>query len=339
MKKTTLFFVGIMVFISILGWYGYVQIFSIHHAPEDTFFVIRSGENLDKIAQNLEDQGLISQKWLLKLYAKLRNIDTNVKSGSYAIPTTYAPSDLLLLFSEGKETPDEVELTFLEGWTNEDMAAYAEQQDIASSQEFLQVAQNAEMFRDDFMFLSDENIRTLEGYLFPDTYKVFRNASAEQLVRKMLENFGVQVLKLKDDISKTDQSLHDTVIMASILEKEVRTYGSKTKVAGILSNRLKDHMLLQVDASINYITKKNNVRSTLADLEIDSPYNTYKYFGLPIGPLGNPGLDSLKAALNPEKNDYFFYLTDASGNIYFAESYEQHLMNKRKYLTDVPLGQ
>ena len=174
----------------------------------------------------------------------------------------------------------------------------------------------------------------LEGYLFPDTYRIFRDATAEDIIAKMLDNFNGKLSPaMRADISKQGKSIHDIVVMSSIVEKEVRSAADKKIVAGILYKRLELGMKLEVDVTINYISGKNNPSSALEDLQIDSPYNTYKYYGLPPGPIANPGLDAIMAAIYPEKSPYLFYLNrQDTGETIFSKTYEEHLRNKAKYL-------
>jgi UPF0755 protein len=172
----------------------------------------------------------------------------------------------------------------------------------------------------------------LEGYLFPDTYYFPIDVSGEEVVRTMRENFEKKIAPYKADIGKSGKTLREIVIMASLIEKEVKTKEEKELVSGILWKRLKSGILLQVDATITYITGKKTTKIPLEDLKIDSPYNTYKYKGLPPGPICNPGLESILAALYPKESEYWYYLSTPDGKTLFFKTLEEHNLAKAKYL-------
>lgn len=173
-----------------------------------------------------------------------------------------------------------------------------------------------------------KSARAQEGYLFPDTYFFLPDTTPEAVITRMRENFNEKTKSLEKDIDAFGKSEADVVTMASILEGEARQTDTRRTIAGILWKRLQLKMPLQVDAVFGYILSKSGYAPTLADLKIDSPYNTYLNRGLPPGPIGNPGLDSLRAAITPIKTPYVYYLTDKDGNIYYAKTFEEHLKNK-----------
>jgi UPF0755 protein len=172
----------------------------------------------------------------------------------------------------------------------------------------------------------------LEGYLFPDTYYFPLDVSGEEVVRIMHENFEKKIAPYLKEIEKSGKSLKDIIIMASLIEKEVKTKEEKELVSGILWKRLKAGIPLQVDATITYITGKKTTKIPLEDLKIDSPYNTYKYKGLPPAPICNPGLESILAALYPKESDYWYYLSKPDGKTLFFKDYEEFIVAKAKYL-------
>ena len=152
------------------------------------------------------------------------------------------------------------------------------------------------------------------------------------LFRSLRANFDTKIKALSPAIDASGHSLSDIVIMASLVEKEARTSANRRIVAGILWNRLEKNMPLQVDAVFGYINNRDTYSPSLTDLKIDSPYNTYVYKGLPPGPINNPGLDSLDAAVNPTKTDYFYYLTGSDNQMHYATTYAEHQANQKKYL-------
>ena len=202
--------------------------------------------------------------------------------------------------------PEEITLTIPEGYTARQMGELFEKSELFLKDEFLAIAQKE------------------EGYLFPDTYRFFKKTTPEKVIEKMKKNFEEKTRDLS--IS------HEIIIMASIIEKEVRGQEDRKIISGILWRRIKEGIGLQVDASLNYILGKTSAKLTADDLKVDSQYNTYKYRGLPVGPIGNPGLNAILAALNPSKSPYLFYLSDKDGVTRFAKNFEEHKANKLRYL-------
>jgi UPF0755 protein len=171
-----------------------------------------------------------------------------------------------------------------------------------------------------------------EGYLFPDTYFFMPNDSIEAVLSVFNNAYHTRISKLAKQIADSGHTELEILTMASILEKEANKTADRQKIAGVLWHRIAIGMPLQVDAVFPYILGKNTFEVTLEDLQVDSPYNTYKYKGLPPGPIDNPGLDSITAALTPVKSNYVFFLSDLQGNFHFAATYAEHMANKKKYL-------
>jgi UPF0755 protein len=176
----------------------------------------------------------------------------------------------------------------------------------------------------------------LEGYLFPDTYRFAPDATGNKIVDQLLATMEQRLTEADAwfAVGKDQefQSMHELLTLASILEREVRQPETMKMVSDIFRKRLEIGMALQADSTVNYITGGDNPSVSLADLEIDSPYNTYKYPGLPPGPISNPGINALTAAAYPQGNDYFYFLTDAQGNVYYATTHDEHVANKNRYL-------
>jgi len=189
-------------------------------------------------------------------------------------------------------------------------------------------------FSEEFDFLRDKpkNV-SLEGYLFPDTYEINTGAQIEEIVKTMLSNFDKKLTSnLRKEIKKQEKTIFEIITMASLLEKEVKSKEEKEIVSGILWKRLKNRIPLQVDATIIYITGKKTTKVSKDDTEIDSPYNTYKYLGLPKGPICNPGLESILATVYPKNSDFWYYLSTSDGETIFSKTLEEHNIAKAKYL-------
>ncbi|MCA9390834.1 MAG: endolytic transglycosylase MltG [Candidatus Magasanikbacteria bacterium] len=234
---------------------------------------------------------------------------------------------------------EEITLRLIEGWTVDEIATYVEEKSdisaidskalIGASVDRLPMAAS---WRDKYSFLKNVPAnRSLEGYLYPDTYRVWKDQMPKALFDKQLaefeQKFGDTVIGSQSAPLKT---LDDIVILASIVEAEVTANTDRSIVAGIFLNRLRIGMALQTDASLSYLHGSNRAQATAADLASDSLYNTYKHPGLPPGPVGNPGEASIKAVLNPTKTDYFYFLTDKNGKVYYAKTLAEHAANRAK---------
>ncbi len=196
-------------------------------------------------------------------------------------------------------------------------------------------------FSDRFSFLeSKPKYYGLEGFLFPDTYRVFEDATIDDLVIKMLENFDSKLSpEMRKEIERQGRTIYDVIILASLVEKEALINYSDPEnidartVAGIFLNRLKIGQALQADATLTYVFNNNKPAHSGEELKVDSPFNTYRYRGLPPTPIANPGIKAIEAAINPLSTNYYYFLTTLDGvNIYYARTYEEHLQNKYKYL-------
>lgn len=301
-------------------------------------FVVEKGENARVIAERLQGLGLIRNATAFAWYVRLQGAEKNIQAGTYSVSPTMSVGDVVNALTKGEIAEREQTITILEGWTNEEIGSYLEAQGLFSKSEWLTVVSVADsrtiLPSRTFDRLRDKpSTATLEGYLFPDTYRVFRDAKPADVVEKLLENFET---KLTDEIvTKTrsqGKTVFEIVTMASILEREVLTDADKKRASGVFWKRLRDGMALQSDATVNYVTKKGTTRPSLEDIAVDSPYNTYKYPGLPPGPIGNPGLGSIIAALEPEENEYYFFLTTEDGTAVFSKNLEEHNANRQKYL-------
>lgn len=240
----------------------------------------------------------------------------------------------------------------LEGWTLENIDEYFKASNKWSGDEFFVAAgyknvynsaSKQEFSRDwtqQFSFLADkpENL-SLEGYLFPDTYRIYSSSTPEEIISKMLANLDKKLTpQMRADIKKSGKSIHEILTMASIIEKEAPIYAQKDAkeakiISGIFWNRINIGMGLQSDATLSYIFNDKKPAHSGEELKVDSPYNTYKYRGLPPGPIANPGIIAIEAAIYPADTNYFYFLTTFDGSaIYYAKTYDEHLKNKYKYL-------
>jgi len=305
---------------------------------KEKIFAIGKGEGVREISFHLEKEGLIKSRLFFKIYVLSKGVSRNLQAGNYSLSPSMTIPEIAQKIVSGEVTKEKI--TILEGWNLRDIAHYLENRGISRSKEFLEITKKD--FSEEFSFLKDKPKNLdLEGYLFPDTYylplafsTIVENTSNEELeeiVRRMLENFDKKLTpELREEISRQDKTVFEIVTMASMLEKEVRDFEDKKLVSGILWKRLENGIPLQVDATIAYITGKKTI--DIEDLQIDSPYNTYKYKGLPLGPISNPGLESIKAAIELEYSDNWYYLSTPDGKTIFSKTLQEHNIAKAKYL-------
>lgn len=295
---------------------GYMFIFlPPTNFPVGSIVLVPTGVPAAEVAEELGRARVIAHPLALRLLLRLEGVDGGVQSGAYRFQSPENLFSVARRITTGAYGLPAVRATFTEGMTVRDMASRA-----ADALPLISAA--------DFSLVARPN----EGYLFPDTYFFSPSVTAESIVKTLRANFDTKIKALSPAIDASGHSLSDIVIMASLVEKEARTSANRRIVAGILWNRLEKNMPLQVDAVFGYINNRDTYSPSLTDLKIDSPYNTYVYKGLPPGPINNPGLDSLDAAVNPTKTDYFYYLTGSDNQMHYATTYAEHQANQKKYL-------
>ena len=314
-------------------WYNYQITIPASNDKSVIIFEIESGQGVNQISHNLYDQGLIKNMFYFEIHVWLKDLERNFIASSHEISPAMSIKEVTAKLTRAGES--EKIITIIEGWNNKEIAEYLEEQDLFSQQDFLsEVGSNLSSYYEAYDFLQDKPQSVdLEGYLFPDTYRVFRNTSVSEVVKKMLDNFEQKLSnEQRASIKEQGKSIFEIITLASIIEKEVRDPEEMKMVADIFYKRLEAGIALQSDATVNYITGKGTVQPTYEDTKIDNPYNTYKYRGLPPGPISNPGLNAIMAAIEPTANQYYYFLTTKEGEVIYSKTYDEHLQNKAKYL-------
>ncbi|MFZ6035885.1 MAG: endolytic transglycosylase MltG [Patescibacteria group bacterium] len=300
-------------------------------------FTVRQGEGVKAIGSALEQAGLIRSTFWFETYIYIDGSEADFLAGTYVLRPDMNIREVVRVLTSGETSPEQ-NITVIEGWTIADIAAYLEERRVMSSQSFIAAAETSDsrvlIPEVTYDFLEDKpDDQNLEGYLFPDTYRVFSDASPAQIIKKMLDNFGEKFTpEMRQAAAARGRSIYDIVTLASIVEKEVRTDEDRAIAAGIFYERMEQGVALQSDATVNYVTGKQALQPTADDLAVDNPYNTYQYRGLPPGPISNPSLSSLRAAVYPAETEFFYFLTKPDGSTVFSKTYEEHLANKREYL-------
>jgi UPF0755 protein len=329
-KFVTIIGVLLLTVFLLLFFEIYVPANPISH--ETITYTVVKGWGDDEIAKDLKKIGVIRSEFFFKFYVAVSFQHANLQAGKYSISPRMSIYQIAKKMAWGNVIKEKI--LIYEGWDIKDIGEYLESKDICKEAEFIEAANKDYSAEFDFLNPSaggkPKDIG-LEGYLFPDTYQISEGASCDDIVLAMLSNFDKKLTPdLKAQISEQKKSVFEIITMASMIEKEVRTISDKKIVSGILWKRLSVGMPLQLDATVNYATGKSDASCSIKDTKIDSPYNTYKYKGLPKGPISNPGMDSIVAALNPTKTAYWFYLSD--GITHFSKTLEEHTEAKAKYL-------
>ncbi len=326
--------------ITTVGKYFFERAYEIAMKPppeersrKEVVLTVKDGSSTREIAELLSKNELIDNVDLFLLSTSLKGLDGKLKSGTYHFNSRMDEDEMLILMQKGAIDENTIKITIPEGFTATQIAELLESNGLCTKTEFLD-ALNKQSYDYDFVVDLPQRKMQLEGYLFPDTYYFKPEAAPEEMVSKMLYRFEeVYDKELRNDIEKQKLNLDDVIVMASIVEAEIKVPEERELAAAVIFNRLDEGMRLEMCSTVLYALGKKRERLSLSDLEVDSPYNTYKNTGLPEGPICSPGLSAIKAVLSPDTNDYlFFVLKDTnSGEHEFTNNYESFLQAKTKY--------
>lgn len=320
-----------LIFLAAVFWWRWSLLpASSQELAPSKIFVVQKEESLSSIAARLKKEGLIRDSFAFKIFILTKNLSGKIQAGDFQIRPSLTPEEIAYLLTHGSL---DVWLTFPEGWRREEFAN--------------RLAANLENFdAQEFLDLTKD----LEGKLFPDTYLIPKETTPAVVLRIFRGNFEKRFSsELEVEAKSKGLTQSQVLVLASLVEREVRSDSDRPIVAGILLKRWHENWPLQVDATVQYVVASkvltliesadplNDVEwwpknLTKADLEMDSPYNTYKYKGLPPGPICNPGLASIKAVIYPKGTDYWFYLSDFQGQMHYAETAEEHNQNIAQFL-------
>lgn len=296
---------------------------------------IPMGSSSVKIAQILEEKGIIKNSKLFYYYVRFKD-ETGFQAGVYQLSPGDTVEEIISKLKEGvaRET---VRFTIPEGLTVEETAIRLEEQGVVDAERFLQVVNEGDF--SDFAFIDEipEDVPgrkyRLEGFLYPETYEVYKGASEEEVIRKLLSQFEKE---FKEEwypaLEEHGFTLYEAVVLASIIEREAVLEEERKTISGVFHNRIDANWRLESCATVLYVLDIPRERLTLKDLEVESPFNTYKNDGLPPAPIANPRAASIEAALFPEEHDYFFFVVknDGSRGHYFSRTYQEHLQHDAK---------
>jgi len=314
-------------------FYFRVQVYYSHeNLSGNKMFEIQKGEGNAEIAARLESEGIISGKYYFYYYIRSHHLINKIMPGEYQLSGKMTIPEVVTVITSPQEQI--VKITFPEGFTATQMAARLTANGLPGD-DFLRIVKNPGDFKKRYSYLTPATVTTLEGYLFPDTYFFKKDVTAAQIVGRLLDTFDQKLSsQLRADAAKDGRSLNDIVTMASIIQKEVPDMADMKIVSGIFWKRADAGGKLQSDATLSYILDDKTDQHNAAELATDSPYNTYMYAGLPPGPINNPGLDALTAAIYPTATDYNYFLTatvNGEKKVVFSATYDEHVAAKQRY--------
>lgn len=325
-----------VVFLLLLGtmyWFYRRVNFSHGAGSLAQTFEIKEGEGVKEIAKNLEEGQFIKNDLYFNYYIWKTGSREKLQAGRYELKGSMTIPEIVQVLSIGEIIPNEIKVTFPEGTNLRQMAEILGKKGF-SGEEFLKTTACECGVKKDYDFLIERpEGANLEGFLFPDTYIYLKDASAQNIINRMLLNFDEKLTPaMREEIKKQNRKIFEVIIMASILEKEVKTPEDMKIASGIFWDRIEVGQPLQSCATIAYVLGKEKKQYSYDDTRTPSPYNTYINRGLPPGPIANPGMNAITAAIYPKKTDYNYFLTDSStGKTIYSKTIDEHEGNKVKY--------
>ena len=348
-KKIMKYFMIALLVIVIIGGFFTWNYIKSETQPVDTAqtelvsFEIEQGASVKEVSKALEKEGIIRNSKLFNFYLKFKNV-SGFKSGLYHVSKSMTLDEIIAELSGAGKDKDQnaTKVLIREGEQLTDIAKEVEKSTKYSAEDFMAKVQDEDFLRylvQKFPKLLTQSYNgyqvkyVLEGYLFPATYDMNDSKTLQMLITEMVAKTDEVMSKYYDKILESDYTLQETMALASLIEKEGTKLEDRKKISSVFHNRIKENMKLQTDVSVQYALGEHKESLSLADLEVDSPYNLYLNYGVGPGPYNSPSEDAIVAALEPEKTDYLYFLADIhTKEIYYAKTYEEHLELKAKYI-------
>ncbi len=325
----------LILFFSVMGVTGIIFIVLLYNygntpassSPVEQVVDIKPGMTLRQVSHFLADKKLLDEPGAFVLYTYLQGKQNHIQAGEYRFSPSVPPWKILESLTNG--TAILYTVTIPEGYRITEIAELLEKKGLADKNKFIEETRNKEL-------LDAHQIPaggSLEGYLYPETYKFSKAVGARKIVQTLVDTFKERVQKpeLMQQVKAGKLTFHEIVTLASLIEKETGLGTERKLISSVFHNRLAKKMRLQTDPTVIYamVNFDGNIRKK--DLSIDSPYNTYKYFGLPPGPIASPGLDSIRAALEPDQSDFLYFVSRKDGSHQFSTNYKDHSRAVQKY--------
>ena len=317
----------------VVVWMGRILFLPRSERHHPVKVVIPAGKSLIGVAGILNSSGVIRSETAFSLYALWHREDQKaVPAGRYTLSADMTLAQIIreLQMGPGHSPDDRIHVIVPEGFTLRQIGARLEKDGVCDGTLFLQLARNPDSLKA-WNYDFPRPKRLLEGYLYPDTYEFLPNTPPEKVLDVMLLNFSKRFARpYQQQLAASGRSLHEILTIASLIEREAKTQTDRPRIAGVIDNRLKKGLKLEIDATVLYALGHHKQRVFYGDLRVNSPYNTYRFAGLPPGPIASPGANSLLAALQPEKNDYFYYVARPNGSHIFTRTVAEHEAAKRE---------
>ena len=289
---------------------------------------IRDGMSTGEIADQLESKNIIASSLKFRILSRIRGYDGKMKPGTYTFYVGMPEDEVFKKILNGEKVL--IKFTIPEGFGVKEIAERLYSLDLADKEDFLKAAEKFAPYK--YMEKRKNSIFAAEGFLFPDTYTVESDISVEEILKIMTEDFDSRLTtEMRVQAQQMGLSVYDLVTLASLVEKEVRYPEDRSIVAQVFLKRLQINMPLQTDASLQYLMDAPKEDVSIEDTKIESLYNTYQHYGLPPGPIANPGMDSIEAVLNPADTDYLYFVADRNGHNHYSQTYEEHLYLVNQY--------
>ena len=317
----------VSVILACVAWIAANDMLALNKPERSVTITVDSEDSFDDVVDTLKKEGLIEYKFLFKLFARITNGSEDVSMGTYTLNNDMDYRALLANMSIKSATRAEVQVTIPEGYTVEQIFKLLEEKGVATVEDLNEQAANHDYA---FSFLREIELgepARLEGYLYPDTYTFYTPHSPLYAINKLLVNFDARFTdEMREEVAASGKTIQEILTVASLIEKETDGTDHK-KIASVIYNRLNTNGetagFLQIDATLAYLN--GGKVPTEADKQIDSPYNTYKYKGLPPAPICNPGMEAIQAAMHPDSTGYFYYALGDDGVHHFNKTYNDHL--------------
>lgn len=335
-KKIRIICASIILFVAIVCIIFLCYFKSVINRPlksdKDITITVNEGDGFSNVIEQLDKNNKLRNKYIVKLKIRMDYKDIKIIPGNYKIKKDVSLKKLIKILETEDFDKNLIKVTIPEGYNIEDMAKVFEKANLFSSDEFLKAIKEYDL--PSYVKKDSRKKYALEGYLYPNTYYINEKETPEEVIKTMLDEFEkvIKEIESEEDIDISDDELEDLIIKASLIEKEVKESSEKPIVSSVINNRLNKDMKLQFCSTVNYVIGyKDHEVLTYNDIEIDSPYNTYKYTGLPVGPIASPGKDSIIAALKPKDTEYlYFVLSEDNKTHYFSKTEEEHNAAKQK---------
>lgn len=345
-----IFVVSVSIILACLGWMAASDVLALNKdditaeviIPEECFTTVErnvtdedgkvigtemvEAADMSVVAGLLKDAGIIQYKSLFRLYSGFSNADVKIDPGTYELSTQYDYRALVKKMQFGSDSQVKTMVTFPEGFTVSEIFQRLEENKICRYDELVECAASYDFGYTFLDGIEYGDYRRLEGFMFPDTYEFYQGMTPEAAINKFLLTFYYKLTaEMLDITASRGMTLRQVLAVASMIEKEAANDDERATISGIIYNRLAANMNLGIDATIQYVLPERKEVLTVYDLEIDSPYNTYKNLGLPVGPIANPGMPSIMAALNPATTSYYYYALDEATHTHrFFTNYSEH---------------